>query len=311
MYKILGSDQKEYGPITGEQLRQWITQDRVNGQSMVLIEGATEWRPLATIPEFAAAPAPLPPPDVPVLDSLPVGAAATPAKTSGVAVTALVLGILGFCTMGLTSLVGLVLGIVSLGQIKKSQGRICGRGLGIAGICLSIVSLMIGVVAIVIWFLVFSQNASRPSSPPQAKFFPGSPPGAPFVPCVGHLKQLSLAARTYASDHQEIFPPSAKWCDLLQPELGANAARVLRCNADTSSQRSSYGYNAKLSGTRESQVSGETVMFFEIDGGWNVSGGPELVMKTQRHGQIINIVLVNGTVQQVTSVSILQLRWNP
>ena len=50
MYKIIGADQKEYGPVTAEQLRQWITEGRVNGQTSVWSEGATEWKPLAALP---------------------------------------------------------------------------------------------------------------------------------------------------------------------------------------------------------------------------------------------------------------------
>ena len=55
MYKIIGADGKEYGPVTAEQLKQWIADGRVNGQTKVLTEGAAEWRMLAEIPELAAA----------------------------------------------------------------------------------------------------------------------------------------------------------------------------------------------------------------------------------------------------------------
>jgi len=63
-YTIIGSDQKEYGPVAGEQLRQWLLEGRVHGQTQVRVEGATEWKSLAEIPEFhtalkSAAPPPL------------------------------------------------------------------------------------------------------------------------------------------------------------------------------------------------------------------------------------------------------------
>ena len=61
MYKIIGADGKEYGPISAEQLRQWIAEGRANGQTRVLLEGTADWKTLAEIPEFAAilsAPAP-------------------------------------------------------------------------------------------------------------------------------------------------------------------------------------------------------------------------------------------------------------
>lgn len=55
MYKIIGADKNEYGPISAEQLRQWIKEGRANGQTQVLLEGTTEWKPLASFSEFADA----------------------------------------------------------------------------------------------------------------------------------------------------------------------------------------------------------------------------------------------------------------
>jgi len=67
MYKIIGADQKEYGPVTGDQLRQWVTEGRVNGQTSVWSEAGGEWKPLSAYPELAtllgaAPPAPIQPP---------------------------------------------------------------------------------------------------------------------------------------------------------------------------------------------------------------------------------------------------------
>jgi hypothetical protein len=87
MYRIIGADGKEYGPISAEQLRQWITEGRVNAQTRVLAEGATEWKTVAETPEFAAAapsPRPLPPP--PTMTPLP---SATAGMRSAASVTAL------------------------------------------------------------------------------------------------------------------------------------------------------------------------------------------------------------------------------
>lgn len=55
VYRIIGSDQKEYGPITADQLKQWIAEGRVNRQTRVLAEGATDWKTVADFPEFAEA----------------------------------------------------------------------------------------------------------------------------------------------------------------------------------------------------------------------------------------------------------------
>ena len=52
-YKIIGADQMEYGPVSAEQIRQWITERRVNSETKLQAEGGSEWRRLAEVPEFA------------------------------------------------------------------------------------------------------------------------------------------------------------------------------------------------------------------------------------------------------------------
>lgn len=54
-YKIIGGDQKQYGPISAEELRQWIAEGRLSAQSLALAEGGADWKPLATFAEFAYA----------------------------------------------------------------------------------------------------------------------------------------------------------------------------------------------------------------------------------------------------------------
>ena len=51
-YIIIGGDQKEYGPITAKDVRQWITEGRLNEQSRIKAEGDAEFRALGTLPEF-------------------------------------------------------------------------------------------------------------------------------------------------------------------------------------------------------------------------------------------------------------------
>jgi hypothetical protein len=54
MYTIIGGDGKEYGPITEADLRKWISEGRLNAQSLAKAESDAEFRTLATFPEFAA-----------------------------------------------------------------------------------------------------------------------------------------------------------------------------------------------------------------------------------------------------------------
>ena len=52
MYKIVGADQQEYGPVSAEQIREWLASGRVNSQTLVQAEGSAEWIPLASFPEL-------------------------------------------------------------------------------------------------------------------------------------------------------------------------------------------------------------------------------------------------------------------
>lgn len=55
MYKVIGGDQKQYGPVSADEVRHWIADGRLNAQSLAWAEGAAEWKPLGSFPEFAEA----------------------------------------------------------------------------------------------------------------------------------------------------------------------------------------------------------------------------------------------------------------
>src|ERR1043166_6937364 len=55
MFKIIGADQKEYGPVTADQINAWLLEGRANGQTLVQVVGSSEWKPLSERTEFATA----------------------------------------------------------------------------------------------------------------------------------------------------------------------------------------------------------------------------------------------------------------
>jgi TM2 domain-containing membrane protein YozV len=62
MYKIIGTDGRPYGPVSAEEIRRWIAENRINAQTLVQMEGAQEWKPLGSFSEFASGPKTIPPP---------------------------------------------------------------------------------------------------------------------------------------------------------------------------------------------------------------------------------------------------------
>ena len=53
-YKIIGGDGSQYGPVTSEQLQQWMLQGRVTPQTSAQLEGTADWKPLSMHPEWQA-----------------------------------------------------------------------------------------------------------------------------------------------------------------------------------------------------------------------------------------------------------------
>ena len=48
-YIIIGGDQKEYGPISAEDVCQWVKEGRLNGQSLAKAVSDAEYRPLGVV----------------------------------------------------------------------------------------------------------------------------------------------------------------------------------------------------------------------------------------------------------------------
>lgn len=127
MYTIKGQDQKDYGPVNAEQVRLWLAQGRVDARTLVLAEGATEWRPVASFPEFAVAAAP--PPMQPAYASPDNTIATIIPYRNAPALVAYYLGVfslipcLGFF-LGLGSIVMGVIGLNHAGKRPEAKGKV-------------------------------------------------------------------------------------------------------------------------------------------------------------------------------------------
>ena len=151
MYKIIGQDGKEYGPISGEQMRLWISENRVETRTPVFADGAKDWTFVGLLPEFANCFASsLPPAIVPQTIAPP----SPTRKTNGFAIAGLVCGILSltlcWCCGGFPfNVLGLIFSIIALSQINERPHLHEGRGLAIAGIILATASFLIFLVLLV------------------------------------------------------------------------------------------------------------------------------------------------------------------
>ena len=108
------------------------------------------------------------------------------------------------------------------------------------------------------------------------------------------------------------MPAGAKWCDALGPFLGGNS-HVFVCPAGDSGQRCHYALNAQLAehSIKDIQSPAQTVLVFECDGGWNVSGGRELLPAKPRHLNAYVVGFADGHAEVVRLERLGRLRWAP
>jgi hypothetical protein len=183
----------------------------------------------------AAAPVPPPPPSAPpVAPPAPelratTGPTTTPPKvaptaTSGKAIFSLVLGILGFCVPVVLSVPAIILGFMSLGAIKRSDGKIGGKGLAITGMVLGFVGSLCAIpygLALGGWYY-----AANVAIPELAK-----------TQSDNNLKQIGIALQVY-HDGAGNFPSEAA------PELRGLSWRVhLLPYLDESNLSSQFKYD--------------------------------------------------------------------
>lgn len=304
MFKILGSDGKEYGPIDSNTVREWIRERRANGQTRVQPAGSAEWIELSTLPEFATslASASAPPPLPPRVEtaSPAAGNSANAAKTSGMAIASLVLGLVGFC--GVTAIMGMILGLVSIIKIGKSNGQLKGKGLAIAGMIVSSVMFIVflgaaaGVLLPALSKAKYQRQYQRQYDRPQ------------YSDCGGNVKKIALAIRLYADEHEGKCPPAAQWCDDVLPNL--EGKHIFQCPQRRGGE-GAYGFNAKLAGRTLSAIPPDTVMIFETDKGWNTTGGADAVITQPPHGRKFTFGLADGSIREVTKEELSELRWEP
>ncbi len=147
IYKIIGEDGKEYGPATAEQIRQWVAEGRVEHRTPIFVDGAKDWNFVGLLPEFAGLFATSGTPPSPIAP-LPRGTAAAGqmAKTNSYAQAGMILGILSLvlccCCGGFPfNVLGLIFSLIALSQFKANPELQEGRGMAVAGLILSILSL--------------------------------------------------------------------------------------------------------------------------------------------------------------------------
>jgi prepilin-type processing-associated H-X9-DG protein len=126
----------------------------------------------------------------------PASPATSPSpKTSGLAIASLVLGILGItCILPIIGpILAIVLGIIALREINKSQGTLTGHGKAVGGLVLGCIGVLL-VPVIVLAILLPPLGAARELSCEAV--------------CFSNVRRIGLACQMYADDYSGSLPQS-------------------------------------------------------------------------------------------------------
>jgi hypothetical protein len=193
MYKIIGADGKEYGPVNLDRLREWLGQGRFTPRTKVQCAGGTEWIEADQVPELA--------PLFVSQEVRRVGQGAPPiikpptsssVQQKGLAITSLVLGLCSFalCLSVVTGIPAIICGHVARHRAARFPAQYAGGGIALAGTILGYLSLV----------CTFVIAAFVLPSIPRVK------PVPQLTDCQNNLKQIGLSFKVWELEHNDQFP---------------------------------------------------------------------------------------------------------
>ncbi|MDH4240422.1 MAG: DUF4190 domain-containing protein [Phycisphaerae bacterium] len=219
------------------------------------------------------------------------------AKTSGMAIASLVLGICGILTCGLSAIIGLILGIVGLCAINKRAEQLKGKGLAIAGIVTSAIAIvLIPFMAIFMAIFIPSFDSARSQ-------------GMKIV-SMNNAKQLCLTMALYCDENDGRFPPAENWPDVLKPYIG-NERILTSPFAPEAGRVWAMNIHLKDWKLRDIKQPAQTVLIFESRFNSPPAGGLELLPEGTQKRKCYIIAFVDGHVDCVTPERLDELIWMP
>ena len=120
-------------------------------------------------------------------------------KNQTLAVTSMVLGILSLVPFSIVAgIPAVIAGHIARSRIQEAPEQYGGGRLALAGLIMGYVSMAVAAVGLVLLAVSMLPAMTDARSRAQAQ----------SVGCINNLKQVSIAIRLYAADHQGVFPAS-------------------------------------------------------------------------------------------------------
>ena len=125
--------------------------------------------------------------------------------------------------------------------------------------------------------------------------------------CINRMHILAKTMMVYGGDYEGRYPQADKWCDLLIELDYVSQKKAFICphavkNGDDGPCHFALNPDANASS------SPDTVLLFPTKGGWNQSGGPEILI-TENHQNECFIVFVGGATFVINKEELSKLKW--
>jgi hypothetical protein len=130
------------------------------------------------------------------------------------AIASMVLGILSLVTCFITGIPAIIMGHIAHSRARRQPAQFGGAGFAVAGLVLGYLSIAATFLLLPALLLPALTNAKG---------------RAQAINCMNNMKQIGLAARMYANDNKEVFPP-----DFLSMSNELVSPKILTCPSDDS-----------------------------------------------------------------------------
>ena len=182
-------------------------------------------------------------------------------------------------TIGVTSVIGIILALIADRRICKSKGGLKGRVYTTLAIITAVIVLARFVIP-----MIPVRHVRR-------------------VPCSINLTVLREAMLDYNSDFNSQYPVPDKWCDLIVRH--SKVREIFFVCPKAGKGRCHYAINPYCEPTSPPDV----VLLFETKCGWNQSGGPELLTLENHDGKGCNVSFNGGSIEFVRAERLGELKW--
>jgi hypothetical protein len=136
-----------------------------------------------------------------------------PSRGSGMALASVILGVLGLLTCGVTTILGLICGVIAIAQTGPNSDRRGGRTTAIIGTVLSGVLFLMIPIQAAIFIPVVAKARDR----------------AQLDTCMQKVKVLEQAVQVYQVDHNGRLPSAVSWHSSVAPAIPGNSSDPFTC----------------------------------------------------------------------------------